>query len=75
MADISKNTILVLVVLTIAISLLGFWTVMSELSNLGNAQLTSEIPEPTPTGEGKVQISIVEPPHSTTTGQVTIDII
>jgi hypothetical protein len=75
--DISKNTLLILVVLTIIISLLGTWTVINEASNVnkvtydidnsGKSSTTAKVAldvqsKPTPAQTtGKVILNIVEP--------------
>ncbi|MBD3209646.1 hypothetical protein GF367_04495 [Candidatus Woesearchaeota archaeon] len=72
--DISKNTLLVLVVLTIIISLLGTWTVISETVKVQNERApTTEEQETT----GRVSIDVAPPPPAPVgaTGQVTIKII
>ncbi len=72
--DISKNTVLVLVVLTIVISLLGTWTVISEATQLkvgGNS-----VESPSGPAQGKVSITITEAPKPvSTTGKVSLNIV
>ena len=71
--DISKNTLLVLVVLTIIISLLGTWTVISEASKVRTGEITP-INDQTSTS-GKVSINIYQPEQPVgATGQVTLNI-
>ena len=71
--DISKNTLLVLVVLTILISLLGTWTVINETAK-------ARAYAPTATGEasaqGRVSMTVKPVPEAVmTTGHVTVTII
>ena len=55
-ADISKSTVIILVILTLAVSMIGTWAVLEEVVRVG---------EPTgvePTAQsGKVQLRIVSP--------------
>ena len=71
--DVSKLTILVLLVLTILVSILGTWTVMSSLT----APVPDQTKQPTPSGNGMVSIDIVRPEAelSEVTGHVSIDIV
>ncbi len=72
--DISKNTLLVLVVLTIIISLLGTFTVINEAVKVGSYD--SEPLEKEGVTTGEVRINIVGPPEPVgATGQVTLKII
>ncbi len=72
--DISKNTLLVLVVLTIIISLLGTFTVINEAVKVGSHDSTPVKEEGKTTGE--VKITIVGPSEPVgATGQVTLNII
>ena len=63
---ISKNTIVVLVILTVVISLLGTWTVISEVNKIkvdsGAEQKTSN--------QAEIKLTIAEPP-APETSQVT----
>jgi len=73
--DVSKNTILVLVILTIIISLLGTLTVLNEASKINvNGQATTTVTNPTPPAAGKVSLTITPRPV-TTTGKVTLTIV
>ncbi|MFH1589198.1 MAG: hypothetical protein ABIB43_01380 [archaeon] len=56
--SISKNTILVLVVLTVVISLLGTWTVLNEVNNMDTT-----VPEDSTEGQGtgQVKLTILDP--------------
>ena len=69
--DISKNTLLVLVVLTIVVSLLGTWTVINEASRVRVAD--DPVDEERPT-TGKVSISVAEPPEPVV-GHVVLNIM
>ncbi len=70
--DVSKKTLLVLVILTIVISLLGTWTVINEANQAGARTQQSES---TSTTTGKVSISIERPPQPvSTTGKVILEI-
>lgn len=72
--DISRKTILVLVVLTVIVSALGTLTV---LDTVGQRQFTT-VPTPAPdqsnSAQGQVTLNIVQPPPSVT-GKVTLDLI
>lgn len=73
--DISKNTLLVLVVLTIAISLLGTWTVISESGNFPTRTSGPVVNKGQSSTTGKVSINIAEPQEPVgVTGQVTLNI-
>jgi hypothetical protein len=67
--DISKTTITVLVLLTLMISIIGTWTVMSEISS---AKVVQQEPA---RSTGQIRFSITEaPPPKTATGNVALDI-
>ena len=69
--DISKNTLLVLVVLTIIVSLLGTWTVINEATKV-RAQPAGPAADAT---TGKVSGDVLPPPEPVSaTGQVVIAI-
>ena len=71
--DISKNTLLVLVVLTIVVSLLGTWTVINEASKV---RVAEGMADDNPSSTGKVSISVKEAPEPVgATGQVVLNII
>ena len=72
--DISKNTLLVLVVLTIVVSLLGTWTVINEA---GKVRVDQSVPSsPTEdTATGKVSLTITPPQEVSATGQVVLTIV
>ena len=71
--DISKNTVLVLVVLTVVISLLGTWTVINEATNIHTGNFDQVQPkEGTTNADGRVSIKIERPVD--VTGKVTIQI-
>ena len=53
-SDVSQKTIVVLVILTVLISILGTWTVLSEVGKIN-------IQEKTPTSSANVQLNILEP--------------
>ncbi len=69
--EISKHTIIILVVLTVVISFLGTWTVMHEVSNI-NVDDSKEITRE-PVNTGKATIRILENPPQTS-GKATINI-
>lgn len=70
--DISKNTLLVLVVLTIIVSLLGTWTVINEATKVQGQPVGQTVDSTT----GKVSVDVIAPVEPvTTTGQVVINII
>ncbi len=75
--DISKNTVLVLVVLTIVISLLGTWTVINEASKFRAQNSGGSAVSPSGgTAHGKVSITITRPPEPvSTTGKVVLNIV
>jgi len=69
---ISQNTIVVLVVLTLLISILGTWTVLSQINASAAPQSVSHN-----TGSGKVSLSIEQPAPpqvDSTTGHVVFEI-
>lgn len=76
MSDIPKKTILVLLVLTIAISVLGTWTVLSATSQGPRVNKVAD------TAQGEVSITINPPPgtanvvksESSGSGVVTLEI-
>jgi len=72
--DISKNTLLVLVVLTIVVSLLGTWTVINEASKV-RVGAAAETPAGERGQQAEVSLDISNPqvPPSAT-GQVTLNI-
>lgn len=71
--DLSKNTLLVLVVLTIIISLLGTWTVISESSKMASS---SPFTPGNPEASGKVTIDIQPPVQNVAVvGQVILNIV
>ncbi len=70
--DISKQTVVVLAILAILVSILGTFTVLNEVSNMHVIEYT---PEDTPSQSGFVKIAIKgEPQVSASTGQVTMQI-
>jgi len=69
-ADVSRNTLFVLVVLTLVIALLGTWTVLVQI-NGGQAVSAPRGSQ----ASGQVQLQIRPPPaHTETTGQVVFNI-
>ena len=70
--DISKNTIIILVILTVVISVLGTWTVLNEVNNI--KVVSSGQPD---SGEshtsGKVTLTVTEPPVNDATGKVILE--
>jgi len=74
--DVSKITILVLLVLTILVSVLGTLTVMNTISSPAPSE--RKAPEATNAASGYVSIGIVGPPEkkiSQATGQVVLNIV
>jgi hypothetical protein len=77
--DISKTTLVALVVLTVVISLLGTWTVLTEVNNLntgGRAVTGPSQQNVVSQGEVGLVIGSTEPPKplSETTGKVVLGI-
>lgn len=73
--DISKNTLLVLVVLTIIISLLGTFTVINEAVKVGSSD-SSDVGSDRGASQGRVSIEIANQPEPVgATGKVTLEII
>ena len=70
--DISRKTVLVLVVLTVVISALGTLTVLDTVSQT-HAPMYQEAPDATTNVEGQVRLNIVKP-EPPVTGQVILDI-
>ncbi len=71
--DISRNTIFVLVILTLLISVLGTWTVLSQI-NAGPAQPPAQ---EHPVSSGQVGFTLVAPPGppmGDATGHVAFEI-
>lgn len=61
--DISRNTLFVLVILTLLISVLGTWTVISQINAVPSThQATSQ------SGSGEVSFSLAPPPPPATDG-------
>lgn len=69
--DISKTTVTILVLLTLMISVIGTWTVLSEVNNVkvvkqesssvGKVSLTIQGPEePAPSATGRVALNLLE---------------
>ncbi len=70
--DISKVTILVLLVITILVSVLGTLTVMNTISSPVPSE--RKVPEATNTAGGFISIDIVRP-SGQATGEVVLDIV
>ncbi|MBN1275748.1 hypothetical protein JXA12_05685 [Candidatus Woesearchaeota archaeon] len=71
--DISKNTLLILVVLTIIVSLLGTWTVINEAGKVRADAAPAVVGEASTTG--KVAIDVAAPPEPvSSTGRVVLNI-
>lgn len=71
--DISRQTLVVLVILAVAISLLGTFTVIKEFRDL-----PADYKQPTQTAQGKVSLTVVSPdaePNNQATGRVAMNII
>ncbi len=70
--DLSRNTVFVLVILTLLISILGTWTVLSQV-NAGPAAVSAP---PAGGGSGHVSLTIgnPQPVVSGTTGHVVLAI-
>ena len=73
--DISKNTLLVLVVLTIIISLLGTWTVISETNNINGIRAPASYDSSSANAVGKLSVNIAQQEPVGVTGQVFINIV
>jgi hypothetical protein len=78
--DISKKTIVVLVILTVIISVLGTFVVVSEVNALkapsGAMTKAPTTGKPSNVGVGQVSINILPAPVSdTATGKVTLTIL
>lgn len=82
--DVSKHTVVVLVVLAIVVSLLGTFTVIKETAGVHKVvNVNEEGVEYTQSSQGKVALTIVGPngdlggenPENKVTGQVTFEII
>ena len=67
--DISKNTIIILVILTVVISLLGTWTVLNEVNKI---KFTSPEVERESLSSGKIILTIDPPEEIKATGQVVL---
>lgn len=70
--EISKHTIVILVVLTVVISFLGTWTVMHEVNKISVDNSEADAMATVNTG-GQATITILEHPPKTQ-GQATIEI-
>lgn len=68
--EISKHTIIILVILTVVISFLGTWTVMHEINKIDVGQEEHNTIQPANTA-GRASITILEAEQ---TGTATIDI-
>ncbi len=69
---ISKNTIVVLVILTVVISLLGTWTVISEVNKIQPQNQGGELKS---TNQAMVKLNVIEQPEpeeSQVTGWVVL---
>jgi hypothetical protein len=72
--DMSKSILVVLVVLAVAISVLGTFTVLSEINKLNSAPIYSQV-----NTAAKVSVTIIDPNPSDgaskTTGKVTFTVV
>lgn len=69
--DISKNTIIVLVVLTVVISLLGTWTVINEVNKV---KIASPHVFNQAGASGQIKLNILGPAaENKATGEVTLN--
>lgn len=77
--DVSKITIISLVVLTLAVSLVGSWVVLYEVSqmseqeyymgsNTGEAKLKIQYPKEPVSNTGTASLEIIRPPEVTNNG-------
>jgi len=76
--DLSRKTIVALVLLTVIISILGTWIVLEEVNNI---QIQQQPPRLTTTSssQGEVSLEVIgpkeKPPASLSTGKVTLEIL
>lgn len=79
--DISKQTLIVLVILTIMVSLLGTVTVIKETSSANRVFDVSEKNSATPNSQGKVSLNVIDPGRTVpaegndATGYVSFEIV
>jgi hypothetical protein len=67
--NISKNTIIILVILTVTISLLGTWTVLHEVNNIKTQATNQEI---SGSSTGQIKLTMDPPDETSSTGQVAL---
>jgi len=78
--DVSKNAILVLLVLTLFVSAFGTWVVLKATENVGVAPTTVQA-APKTTGTGEIRVDIIRPEDKkgpakgSATGLITLSII
>ena len=72
-SDISKNTIIVLVILTVVISLIGTWVVIDEVNSVQTPGAEGDSNKGS--GTGQIKLTIDQPPNPievSATGQVVL---
>jgi hypothetical protein len=72
MADVSKRTVLILLILVIISTLVSTWAFLSSIS--APTQVYVSTPQ-TSEAKGNIKLEIIDPPVSTTTGEVQLEII
>jgi|SaaInlStandDraft_4_1057021.scaffolds.fasta_scaffold272868_1 hypothetical protein len=68
--DMPKSIIVVLVVLAVAISILGTFTVLNEMKELREAPVYSGIQA----GTGKISFTLEDPTHHVNNGKISVNI-
>ena len=71
-SDISKNTIIVFVILTVVISLIGTWVVFDEVSSVQTPGVQGDSNQGSGTGQIKLTIDPPNPVEVSATGQVVL---
>ena len=69
--DFSKKTVVVLVLLTVILSLVGTFTTLKAISDVGPAQIDEETNVNTATGQ--VKLTVANPPYDQATGKITLN--
>lgn len=72
--DVSKNTVMILLVLTVLVTILGTWTVLEGIHTTKIAASNIQHMESTPIQEAQVSLEIKKPMVPAATGQVTLNI-
>jgi hypothetical protein len=76
--DVSRQTLIVLVVLAVVVSLLGTFTVLRETTGINKIVYRNEMSAPAQSATGVVTLKIINPqdaPENSATGQVIFEVV